>query len=489
MRRFFSAALLVLSAILLAPAAALAHTEFVSSVPPDGATRERPVDRIEITFSGEASPAGEGFVVLDAAGAFRSPDRLTTSDKLTWVLEFDEALGGGEIGVRWSVAAPDTHPIEGSFSFTVPPVATAAESPDRPVAPDPQATVETVDLDAFLSAGPVAAPFVDGVGVIARAIGLLGAMVAIGGIVFAAIVMRGTERDIRAVLFWVRRASVVLALGTGLELFHQIAVVNGNWLTVWPPSTVWEVLWSSTGVAYALRLLGAALMASAHLEVVDTSVDADPILVAHAAVPVGAGPPVAELHPNDGRPYLHPDDKAWKAGGEIGVVLAGVLLALLSYSFDGHTVTAGTHVLTAAVDMVHVAAGAVWAGGLAMLVYVIWSRHRRGDDPRALQLAVRFSVVAAVSLALAGIAGLGLAIVILDAPSELWATPWGRTLLAKAAIVAAAGTAGGYNHAVLIPRMMETGSAAADFRRAVTVEAVAVGLIVVLTAVLVGAAS
>jgi len=128
-----------------------------------------------------------------------------------------------------------------------------------------------------------------------------------------------------------------------------------------------------------------------------------------------------------------------------------------------------------------------------MLVHVIWLRHRRGADSRSLQLAVRFSVVAAIALVVAGGAGTLLTVTILDSVSELWSTPWGRVLAAKIAIVAVAAASGGYNHKVLIPRMMSRAPndarADTEFRRAATIEGAALLLVIVLTAVLVAAAS
>ena len=60
----------------------------------------------------------------------------------------------------------------------------------------------------------------------------------------------------------------------------------------------------------------------------------------------------------------------------------------------------------------------------------------------ALQLAVRFSVLATIALVAVGVAGVILTVVVLDSPSELWATEWGRTLIAKTLFVAVAAAAG-----------------------------------------------
>lgn len=488
MSRILRAISLAVVVVWLSAAPALAHTSFEASNPADGAILEAPIDRIELIFSGEAEPAGDGFVVLDPSGTVVVPDRISSADNLTWVLEFDEPLAGGMAGVRWSVAAPDAHPIEGSFAFTTP----AIVGPPTEAATGVERPIESANLSEFLTVESDKAPLLGTFGVFARSLALLGSMIAIGGIVFAAAVMRGSERDIRGVLFWVRRSAVVLAFGGALELVHQLAVVNGDWLTIWPLATIGETLWSPLGLAIMLRIAGAVLMLRAHLNVVPATVAADPVLAMHAAVPMGAGPRHGGGS-TDAPIYLRPDDKAWRVDGGLAVVLIGIIATLASFTFDGHTVTEGVRSLTALVAMVHVGAGAVWAGGLAMLAYVVWIRHRRGEDSQALQLAVRFSVVAAAALVLAGLAGGLLSFIILDSASELWSTPWGRVLLAKVALVAVAGAAGGYNHKVLIPHMMTRAPndprADVEFRRTVTAEGAAIAVVVILTAVLVGSAS
>ena len=127
---------------------AAAHTGFESSVPADGDVVGEPVREITVTFSGPAEPAGEGFAIIDPAGDLRSPDSLDRHDDRTWRLNFDEPLSGGVVGVRWRVQAPDAHPIEGSFSFTVETSATVGPVPGADQSTEPG---NVVDLDAFLN--------------------------------------------------------------------------------------------------------------------------------------------------------------------------------------------------------------------------------------------------------------------------------------------------------------------------------------------------
>ncbi len=200
-----------------------------------------------------------------------------------------------------------------------------------------------------------------------------------------------------------------------------------------------------------------------------------------------------EPDPGEGsEPYFHAGDRAWTAGIESAGAFVGAAAVLTSFTFDGHTVSKGDRVWTAIIDMAHVSGGAIWAGGVIMLASVLWRRHRRGHDLRALQLAVRFSVVASAALAVVGLAGMVLAVIVLDSPAELWQTPWGRLLIAKTLLVAVAVAGGGYNHLVLIPKLdiaSDDQAVSTEFRIAVTIEGAILAIVVVITAFLVAAAS
>lgn len=500
--RVLGALAMAVVVLLAGTGIASAHTGFEASTPADQAVIDSPVSEITLVFSGEAEPAGDGFVILDAKGVQRSPDTTSSADNLTWVLGFDEPLAGGDIGVRWMVQAPDAHPIDGSFSFTVtaalpaePDVAAnpiPAPSTPAPAAPLPS---DSTALAEFLDTGDVKASGASATSTIGRLLGLVGATIGIGGLVFAAMVMRGHEGDVRSVLFWVRRAGILLTTGALVELVAQVAVTGGRWSALWSPSAIGDVVTASFGAAIGLRIVGGVLLAwGVELHVTDASATADPVVAIREMAAAGtrivsAGPLLADHAPI--ADTNHPEDKAWRAETGLGAFV-GLAVILVSFLFDGHTVTEGNRTLHAIVNVIHVAAGSVWAGGLLMLAHVVWRRHRRGADTRALQLAVRFSVVAAFALVTAGVAGTILAVIVLDGVSELWSTPWGRLLMGKVTFVAVAAIAGGYNHKVLIPELTtdpDDTHATERFRAAVSVEAVALTLVVTATAFLVGAAS
>ena len=529
-------ALLVAFVVLLSAASpASAHTGFESSSPGDGQTIDQPVAEISLTFSGEATPAGEGFVVLDPSGVIREPDEVISADNLTWTLRFDEPLAGGVVGVRWQVAAPDAHPIDGSFSFTVStepaeviatpepeaesaaPPATSTEAATEAAEPDPSAGTaaseevsdfgaaptgsdaidgDSVDLESFLDTDADTATGASWLFRLSRTLRLVGAVGVIGGAVFAAFVLRGNTRDVRAVLYWVRRAGLFVILGSVGAAVAQAATLQSGWSGLWSPGAWADTLWSSLGLAIVLRLVGGGLvMTGAKFDTRAATTGGDPVVAVKQLVSVGSGPrisgPSDAMEPPGTEPYVHDGDHAWHPSAS-PAALVGIALVVASFLFDGHTVSEGPRWLHAAANLIHVVTAATWAGGVAMLALVIARRNRNNVATRSLQLAVRFSVVATVALVAAGIAGVVLSVVILDSPSQLWSTPWGQLLLLKVALVAIAAAGGAYNHKVIVPeldRSPEDAGVAHRFRSVVTLEAVALVAVTITTALLIGSSA
>ena len=120
------------------------------------------------------------------------------------------------------------------------------------------------------------------------------------------------------------------------------------------------------------------------------------------------------------------------------------------------------------------------------------TRWRRNVPLDAAPIAIRFSFVAAIARAVAGIAGMALTWSILDTPLELVSTAWGRVLLLKLVAVGSAGTMGAYNHFIVIPWLKGApgDEGASDrLRRIVRIEGGMLLAVVAITAVLVGSAS
>lgn len=499
MRRICQITLVTLIVALLtigAASPAAAHTGFESSNPADGATVDAGLDTLTISFTNEATETGEGFVVLDPDLGLRSPTTVTNPDVGKFVLGFDQPINSGAVGVRWTVKAPDAHPIDGAFQFTVAaPATTASTSAPEPAgtAPDVAAApseAETPSLDEFLATSQTtqSGRTIANAG---RFLAMGAMMVALGFIVFALTVMRGTQAELRLLVFWIRRAGIVVVVGTLLDGIGQVVFETGEGLSAaYSPSAHLDVLTSSLGLALFLRLAGGVIVtAGARISMVHAHEARDVVRTVSAAVPVGAGSTRVADHPDD---YWDERAVAWDLDRHGLVAAGGFALLLVSHAFDGHTVTEGNRIVTGAASGLHVLAAAVWVGGVAALALIIGHRARLGEPTHSLVMVTRFSVVA--TLALVAVAGLGfyLAFVIVDAPSDLWQTDWGRILLAKTFVVAVAAGLGARNHHVLVPALEaaeEDDATVTRLRHTLRIEVLTLAAVVVVTAFLVRAAS
>lgn len=146
-------------------------------------------------------------------------------------------------------------------------------------------------------------------------------------------------------------------------------------------------------------------------------------------------------------------------------------------------------------DIAHLVAAAVWVGGVVMIGMLLRHRRRHGQPLNVASIGARFSVIAAAAVAVVGVAGVILAITILDRPQQLWQSSWGLFLLAKIAVVAVVAAIGAYNHFRVVPSLAAparhespAGSASELLRRSATHETGIMLVIVLLTAWLVAAA-
>lgn len=512
--RLAAIGLLSLASLGWLAGAAAAHTGFKSSDPTDGALITGTLDEITLTFTDTAEPAGEGFVVLDGSGELRLPTQLESNEEKTeWVLSFEPPLAPGPAGLRWTVQARDAHPIEGSFSFVVAAEAEpSVQEEDSDQETDTGSTIERFEptgntpipqdrsqliseqlageseLTEFLDQ-PESAASADAAATTGRAMGLVGTMMVIGGLFFGVYVIGNRRTDLVVVLKIVAAAAWLVIIGSMFDLLGRLAMAtnesDGGWGGVWSTSALNDLLNSSYGLSIGLRVgagLAFAVLALHNLRKL-------PLHVHTVPAPSGSGDAVSGNHKLASPLALEERTTGISLSPTI-IVATSILLA--SYTFDGHTTTEGNRLVTAAVDVAHVLAAGVWVGGVVAFAIVLWHRRRRGQTTGALEFAVRFSVIAGASLALAGAAGVALTAVILNEASDLWTTPWGRLLMAKVVLVAAAAIVGGYNHFAVIPSLQgetEGGRASKKLRTTVTAEAILLVAVAGVTAVLVGASS
>lgn len=426
------------------PDTGLAHLELVQTTPRDGARLDAPVERVVLRFTVPGNPVGPGIRILDAQGAEVPGGVRAVGDGSTFVVTPAAALEGGRFGVAWRVAAPDAHPKSGAFRFRV--AATpAAAAADDPAGTPGSASGAEAEAASGIDAGdqeaddPLASALEAPDDRVARAVRLVGrilayggGLVVIGGLAFLAFAMVGTRREV------VRCFALLRAAGAFVLVGGVVGVVGRAWLREG----------SGLGAALSPSALGAAFSGEAGLALVLAM--AGGVLIAFGArAAFRAAPPVATAA------WSH-DDGSRIVGASVrnaAPALAGAAAVVLSLALNGHSASEGPRALVWAADFIHVVAAGVWLGGLALLCAVLAWRRRARRRLNAAYPAVRFATLAGAGVALAGLTGIGLAIVVLPAPSALWTSSWGLILMAKLAIVGIVAGMGAYNHFRLIPRL------------------------------------
>ena len=271
------------------------------------------------------------------------------------------------------------------------------------------------------------------------------------------------------------------------------AVLSGGWSGLASPGDLRDALWSSAGLAVGLRLIGSTLVATkTAMHTAAASATGDPIVAARQLATVGGGNHASQARDRaPDEPFVYADDAVWDHRLALGS-LAGVGLVAVSFIFDGHTAAEGPLVLHAIANAIHVTTASIWAGGVAMLAFTIHRRSSSGRPTQALQLAMRFSVIATIALVAAGLAGVGLSAIILGSISEIWSTPWGRLLALKVGLVAIAAAGGAYNHRTVVPALDRSPNHQPTidrFRTIVTLEAAALLSVALVTAFLIAASA
>jgi len=115
---------------------------------------------------------------------------------------------------------------------------------------------------------------------------------------------------------------------------------------------------------------------------------------------------------------------------------AACALALAAVpSFAGHALDHGRPWPSVIVDLLHVAAAAVWTGGLLGLVVVVPAAIRAAGAPLARAVVPRASALALAAVAVLAATGVVRAVFELRALDQLWTTGYGRALLVKSGLL------------------------------------------------------
>lgn len=460
-----------------------AHTELSESDPANVSTVDRPVGAIRLTFSTAVEAVVEQFAIEDPNGDLVPITAVETEDDgSTLLVTPAHSLGGGRNRVSWAIRSGDSHTMDGTVSFTVTAPAGVIDPNARPIATAPTSATEPGSKSA--GAERLATLF--------RWLVYAALLFCVGGLGYLSWVHRGTSSEGRWLVFLVRRAALVIAIGAVGEFLSQVVVFDGGSVAALLSPAAWaEVLTAGFGAGTVLRLLGAGLVLVFlridldHGFVLDRTTDSDE--AEDRDVAPGRGPSDAQVAT---RAAAQAPSLVRLRVEASPLAFVGAVLLVASEAFIGHTATTTPRLLVILSDVGHLVAGGLWAAGAVMLAATIRRRHRRDAPLDARLLATRFSVVAGWSLAAVAVTGAVLGWQILGDVSGLWSTTFGQVLLLKMAVVAVIACIGAYNHRVIVPALVNGGEHADhQFRQTVAVEAALFGVVLALTAVLVASSA
>lgn len=454
-------ALLVIPCLwLLAALPAGAHGVVERSSPASGAALDAAPSQVELWFNEPVDPAFSSASVVDPFGKRVSGRSVISADGRRMTVPLRE-LPRGFYTVRWRVlSATDGHTTAGAFAFTVgvpgrPPVAGGSEAPDPWLA-------------------------------LVRWAGYLAAVLLAGAALFSPLVLRPGLRSVEpptalrvqeAAAARLRRltagaALAVVAVGAVELALRATALVEASlgqviagghlFLMLWSTKPGWSVLVRAAfAVPFLLptsprgrilraawtvwfmvvggltAMLGgpAAVAGSSHLVLVVLVAGVHGLLTVLILIVLPQMPDFRDIRVPEMR-WVPP------------VAGAGVLLGL---TINSHAWGSGAPAVLA--DWAHMAAAAVWIGGLACLLVVLTGMPPPERARASPALVPRMSTAAAVALGLLVATGVYGAWLHVPGPTGLVASAYGRALLVKLVLFAPLVMLGAFNRFVLRPRL------------------------------------
>ncbi|HET6847796.1 MAG TPA: copper resistance protein CopC [Gaiellales bacterium] len=380
------------------PASALAHATLLSTTPASGTRVATAPRQLVLTFDQQVRPVSGGTDVVNDAGTsvMAGSPRNAPRNVKQLVIPLKPNLPRGDYTVHWSIVSTDGHLIAGVYAIGV-----------GSGGPPPQAASQSTPLDwPFLSA---------------RFVYFAGLLLLVGGVVYRVAVYAPAARAVggeRGRLMSLRerhRANQVLALSA-------VLVLAGGWIALTRQGsevagvTFWEAFDHRGPVASALNATRFGRQFGRGIDV--TAVFTILVALAYAAVPYG---------------------RRLTALLAVPAAAAGVW-ALAAPGISGHAGDPGRGTLAIIVDTIHVAAAAVWIGGLLQLLVVTPHATRGLPEPERdavrADIAGRFSRIAVVSVGALAISGAVRALWELSSVSQIWTTSYGRTLIVKTVLFA-----------------------------------------------------
>lgn len=366
---------------------AWAHAELSATEPVAGAVADNSPDQVVLSFTEDVSVEGEGVRVLDATAGRHDRGEAKARGR-TVTVPLRGVLPDGGYVVAWRVVSADGHPIHGAFQFSV----------------GKRTVVDSEVVDRAFGAGGDRRDEV--IAAVLRAISYGAVLVVAGAVLVGTRLGRADEPSPVS-----RRLGVLAGVGV-LALLFQVPVraslaTGRGWGSVTEVGLLGRSLADGMGWSLGLSMVGMVMVA------------------------ITAGLPFK--------------------GAVRTIAGAGAAVAPLGFALTGHTRTMVPAWAGMVADLAHLAAAAIWLGGLVALIGILRRRRAAGDVIGSGEAVAGFSGLAAVALVGVAMSGAAMATIVVGGLGPLTSTTYGRLLMAKVALVALVAAAGGWNRLRLVP--------------------------------------
>ncbi|MEV4706429.1 copper resistance protein CopC [Actinoplanes sp. NPDC049316] len=409
----------MLCAVLGPAGPASAHAALVASDPGSNTIVPDAPNKVTLTFS-ESVQLISGKIQVLAPDGSRADQGEPQAAGSTVTIPLRSGGGRGTYLVSYRVVSADSHPVAGTLTYSV-----GAQS----TPPSEDQVAESVD------------PVVRALIPVGKYLGYAGLVLLVGPVLVLALLWpHRLSRVGPARLVW---TGVGLVLGsTVLALWLQAPYTTGTGLFDVSGGDLRDVLGSTFGAVMLVRL--GVIIAAAFL--------LRPLLT-------GSG--------GDSRSDL---------------ALLGVLgvAALATWPLTGHPTASPVAGVSVVVDAIHLAAMAVWLGGLVMLVGFLLRRADERELGAILPIWSRWAATAVAALILAGTVQ---ALIEIASFKGLYDSTYGRLILAKVALAATVIGVAAYSRKLVRSRRAETGPG--TLRRVVAVELAITAVVLGVTAAVV----
>jgi copper transport protein len=367
---------LLVSLFWVAPASA--HAELEASDPAAGAVLTAPPERIQLTFDDPIELDGSTIWVYDDQGRRVDSGAVSavSGEPAVVGVAVRPGLAEGTYTVAWTVSSDDTHPVSGTFRFSVLVASTVTEA-----VPSSQRN----DVAGLL------------LGVM-RWVGFVGLVLGPGVLLVLMLIWPDGLRDAR-----VRRMSFV---GLGLLV---LSTAGGM---------VLQGIWASGASFTALWLDPASL--DTHSRKFDT------VYAVRAYLVVALVVVLAFALRRDGARTVRPSRAIIGAAGVSTIALVA------TWPLVSHAAVDAVPVLATLANLLHSLAMSLWLGGLAVIVACLTADEHATVRAPALRAFSKVALVAVVTLVVTGVFMTWREV---GSVSGLVSTEFGRVLLAKLSAV------------------------------------------------------